>query len=81
MAMRPCPVVERNAATLARHIRRHKPRSINARNLKRVDRLPGMREAADIDPAIEALVEAGWLRRDPHRDGGTIVAGASPIIW
>lgn len=74
------PVVERNAATLARHIRRNKVRSINARNLKRVDRLPGMREAADIDPAIEALVEAGWLRRDPHRDGGTAGRATSDYL-
>lgn len=66
------PPIERNAATLARHIKRHRLRSINARTLKRVDRLPGLREAADIDPALEALVEAGWLRADPHRKGGTV---------
>lgn len=74
------PAVERNAATLARHIRRHKMRTINARNLKRVDRLPGMREAVDIDPAIEALVEAGWLRPDPHRKGVTAGRATSDFL-
>lgn len=66
------PVVERNAATLARHIQKQRPRSINARDLKRHDRLPGLRDASEIDPAIEALVEAHWLRPDPKREGGTV---------
>ena len=80
------PPVERNAATLARHIRRHKLRTINTRNLQRKDRLPGLSEAADIDPAIEALMEAGWLQADPQRKGATTGRqsrdySVNPAIW
>jgi hypothetical protein len=80
------PPVERNAATLARHIRKSKLRTVNTRELMRHDRLPGMREAAEIDPAIEALVEAGWLRPDPHRKGSSTGRASrdyvtNPAIW
>lgn len=66
------PPVERNAATLARYITRYRLKSINARDLKREARLPGLREAAEIDPAIDALIEANWLRPSPSRQGGTV---------
>lgn len=66
------PVDERNAATLARYIKRNRLRSINTRDVQRTARLPGMREASDIAPAVEALVEAGWLRPDPSRKGGGV---------
>ena len=66
------PPVERNAATLARYIRRNKLRSINARSVMRDARLPGLRDAGDVDPAIEALVEAQWLRADPKRAGCSV---------
>lgn len=80
------PAVERNAATLAKHIKRKRLRSINTRALMREDRLPGMREAGDIDPAVEALVDAGWLKPDPHRKGGTVGRQSkdylvNPAIW
>jgi hypothetical protein len=65
------PPVERNAATLAKHIQRHKPRSINARDLRRTSRLPGMREAEPLREAIDALVEADWLRPSGERRGST----------
>ena len=70
------PLAERNAATLARRIKRTKVRSINTRDLMRTTRLPGLRDAADIDPAIEALVDAGWLRAEPHRRGGSVGRGS-----
>lgn len=80
------PPVERNAATLAKHLKRRRVRTINTRDLQRVERLPGLRDAADIDPAVEALVEAGWLRPDPHRKGGTVGRASrdylvNPAIW
>lgn len=80
------PAVERNAATLAKHIQRNKLKAINSRDLMREDRLPGLREAASLDPAIEALCEAGWLRPDPHRKGNTTGRSSkdyavNPAIW
>ncbi len=74
------PAVERNAATLARYIKRSRARSINARDLKRTAKLPGLREAADIDPAIEALMEANWLKPDPHRRGGSVGRHSSDYL-
>jgi putative DNA primase/helicase len=65
------PPVERNAAMLARHIARHKLERFNARNLRRESRLPGLRDAESMRLAIEALVEADWLRPDGQRQGQT----------
>lgn len=80
------PAVERNAATLAKHIKRKRLQSINARELMREDRLPGLRDAASVDPAIEVLVEAAWLKPDPQRKGGTVGRQTrdyivNPSIW
>jgi putative DNA primase/helicase len=66
------PPVERNAATLARHILKNRLRAVNARDLKRTAKLAGLREASTIDPALKALVEANWLRPDPKRHGGGV---------
>lgn len=65
------PPVDRNAASLARYIRRHKLKLINARDVRRVYRLPGMREADTVHEAIDALVEANWLRAEATRKGDT----------
>jgi putative DNA primase/helicase len=65
------PPVERNAATLARYIKRHRLSAINARDLKRTVKLPGMREAEPLNEAIALLVEAHWLRPDGARAGAT----------
>lgn len=68
------PLVERNAAVLARYIRRQGFRTINKRTLKRSPHkssLPGLREAQAMDAAVEHLVDAGWLNPTPIRDGGT----------
>jgi hypothetical protein len=80
------PEVERNAAILARHIKRKRLRSVNSRQLMREERLPGLRDASALDPALEALVEAGWLKHDPHRKGGTVGRSTkdyavNPAIW
>jgi len=59
------PLVERNAATLARLILRHELKRVNARELKRTpykQHLPGMREADPLNEALAFLVEADWLK-------------------
>ena len=68
-ALRP---VDRNAATLARHIVKHRLATINARTIRRgPPKLPGLSDAAAMGDAIELLVDADWLRPTPGRDGGT----------
>lgn len=64
------PPVERDAATLARYIIRNKVKVVNARELRRTAKLPGLREADKTAAAIDAMVEANWLRPDPKREGG-----------
>jgi hypothetical protein len=56
------PEVDRLAATLARWILRERPEVVNARDLRRKARLPGLREAEKVKLALGALVEADWLR-------------------
>jgi len=65
------PVVERNAATIARYLLKHKPKTLNARELRRSAGLPGLRDADAVREAIDALVEASWLRPAPARKGGS----------
>lgn len=65
------PPVERNAATLARHLVKHRAQSINARTIRREARLPGLRDAETVREAIDALVDANWLRPFPSRSGDT----------
>ena len=45
------------------HPRTAGPRRINAREVRRSWRLPGLRETADVAAAINVLVEARWLVR------------------
>jgi putative DNA primase/helicase len=63
------PPVERNAATIARWLLKHGPKTLNARELRRTAGLPGLREANVVRDAIDALVEASWLRPAPSRNG------------
>lgn len=68
------PAVERNAATLARLILRHKLKRVNARDLKRTpykQHLPGMREAEPLNEALAFLVDADWLKSVGSRAGDT----------
>lgn len=69
------PPVERNAASLARLIKRHRLRSVNARDIHRGKlggRLPGLTDGESVAAAIELLVDAAWLKPAPHRKGGTV---------
>jgi hypothetical protein len=75
MAERVCgdaaiPVAERNAMTLARHIRKSGRTEFNAREVRR--EIGGsLREAAAMDAACGALVEAELIRRRFSRAGTT----------
>jgi putative DNA primase/helicase len=74
------PVVERNAAVLARYILRHKPRKINARDVRRTAGLPGLKDAQAVNDAFTQLVEADWLTATPHRAGETVGRQSSDFI-
>jgi hypothetical protein len=63
------PEVDRLAATLARWILKERPKLVNARDLRRKARLPGLRDAAKVRLALGALVEADWLRPAFERSG------------
>jgi hypothetical protein len=54
---------DRNAAVLARWILDAQPEDVHLRYLQRQIRLPGLRNAAEIEAAAEMLVAAGWLAR------------------
>lgn len=66
------PIDQRNAAQLAKLIVREAWDRISAREILRSGRLSKAEKAADVDAAIELLVEADWLRPAPSRSGGTI---------
>jgi len=59
---------DRDAATLARWIRKARPSEVHVRTLQRDMRLPGLNNAAAIHAAAEVLQEAGWLM--PPGPGG-----------
>jgi hypothetical protein len=65
------PESERLETILARWILKNKPAKINARDLRRNQRLPGLREHKKVHETLAALVEAGWLKEAPTRQGGT----------
>ena len=69
------PDLERNAATLARYIRKARLWQINKRDLKRTphkSKLPNLRDKDAMDGAVQHLVDAAWLMECPSREGGTI---------
>ncbi len=65
------PVEDRNAALVAKHILKNRISRFNARQARKDWRLPGLREAKDMDAALGVLVESGWVRNVGTRDGGT----------
>jgi putative DNA primase/helicase len=64
------PEADRLAAVLARWLVQTRPTTINARDLRRSVRLPGLKEASKVNMALEVLTDADWLRPAPNRDGG-----------
>lgn len=63
------PPAERHAATVARYIVRNRLARVNAGDVRRRWRLPGLKTADAVREALELLVEAEWLRPDPSRQG------------
>ncbi|WP_294211363.1 DUF3987 domain-containing protein [uncultured Sphingomonas sp.] len=64
------PPVEKDAAALARFILKGNLERINARNdVQRNSKLPTLKTSQDVDAALEALMDAGWLREAPSRQG------------
>lgn len=53
---------QRDAATLARWIWKHKPEVVHVRRLQREVRLPGLTTAAAIHAAAAELIDAAWLK-------------------
>jgi putative DNA primase/helicase len=65
------PPVERHAALLARYVRRHSLRRLNARDIYRNANIPGLRDAEPTNEALSFLVEADWLRPAGSRAGSS----------
>jgi hypothetical protein len=76
---------ERNAATLARWLRKTRPDEVHVRNLQREVRLPGLKSADDIRAAADVLVEADWLRSPASGtefgQRGRISYAVNPRLW
>ena len=64
------PDDQRNAATMAKAIRKRRVSTINSRTVRREWALPRLREASDISKAIAYLTDADVLRPTPSREGG-----------
>jgi len=62
---------ERHGAILARWIVRNKPDTVNARELQRTSRLPGLDKADTVRDALDYLEEMGWVRAAFARRGDT----------
>jgi hypothetical protein len=65
------PEAERHAAIVARRLLDQRPEQINGRELRRQAGLPGLKDAGKVSAALEYLVDAGWLRPDFTRAGGS----------
>ena len=65
------PDRDRKAATLAKWIIKTRPKRINVRELQRGAGMPNLGTREDIQSAIEALIEADWLRSEGSRRGNT----------
>lgn len=66
------PEVDRNAALLARYVRRTGLDRLNLRELRRTphkSHLKPLQAKGALEDAIDLLENAGWVRADPHRDG------------
>jgi putative DNA primase/helicase len=65
------PPVERHAALLARYVKKHSLRRVNAREIYRNANIPGLREAEPTNEALTFLVEADWLKPAGARAGSS----------
>lgn len=79
------PQAERDAAQLARWLKKERPPLVNARVLHRTARLPGLSSAAAMHAAIEILLDANILRR-PLEEGPTngrprADYEVNPLLW
>ena len=66
------PMAERNAAVLARYIKKEGLQTFNKRDLKRSPHksaLPTMRDAKAMDAALEVLIDAGLIQHKGKREG------------
>ena len=52
---------ERHAKAIAKEIMKRRELSLNARNIRKQWKISGLSKAANVDKAIEILIEAGWL--------------------
>jgi hypothetical protein len=80
------PEADRLAATLGRWIMRERPETVNASDIRRRLRLPGLSEASKVQLALRTLEEADWLRPRPSRGGNTPGRQKSdydvnPLLW
>ena len=65
------PEAERHAAVLAKRILRERSEVVNARDIRRRWKLPGLRTAERMSAALKALEEAWWLLPTQTREGET----------
>jgi hypothetical protein len=65
------PEADRDATTLSRWVAQERPPLVNARELRRKERLPGLNKGDRVRAALSGLVEAGWLEPISGRTGGT----------
>ncbi len=65
------PEAEHHAARIARRIIKNKPTVVNARNIRRKWRIPGLSTSTKITDALDVLVDADILRPAPSRQGDT----------
>ena len=65
------PEDERGARTIARWIVREGVETLNASELRRTVKLPGLQKAGPVGAALDFLEDAGWIRAAPAREGAT----------
>ncbi len=80
------PEAEHHAAGVARRVIKDKLTVVNAREIRRVWRMPGLATSTKIIDALEVLLDADILRPAPSRQGDTLGRNRSdfevnPRMW